>query len=280
MSKFVIKTNGYNYYPEVFTFSGGEVSVKLPKHLRTISGDNQYTLKAQLHSSEDVMTLLLIKDALDTRFGNPRSILSIPYVPYARQDRVCNYGEAFSIKVMSSLINSMNFDKVYTCDNHSDVSTALINNCINIPPETIMERSRDLTHILTKTKVALCSPDAGANKKILKVAQHFGGVPVIKADKIRDTTTGEITHTEVYCDDLNGQVVMIVDDICDGGKTFIELAKKLKEKNAGPIILYVTHGIFSKGVHVLYNNDIHAVYTTDSFTPIEKKTPALNIIKL
>ena len=44
---------------------------------------------------------------------------------------------------------------------------------------------------------------------------------------------------------------MIVDDTCDGGRTFIELAKVLRARNAGKIELYVTHGIFSKGLKEL-----------------------------
>ena len=76
---------------------------------------------------------------------------------------------------------------------------------------------------------------------------------------------GAITGTEAYCDDLEGQSVVIADDIADGGYTFIKLAEKLKEKGAGKIFLYVSHGIFSKGLDVLLDAGIDCVYTTDSF---------------
>jgi len=279
MNKFVITVNGNRYYPKLFTFSGGEVSVKLPDHLRAV-GCNTYVLKAKLRSSEDIMTLLMLKNALDIRVGAARSVLEIPYVPYSRQDRVCNEGEALSIKVLAELVNSMNFDTVYTYDNHSDVSTALINNCINFPPEKIMGRNLEIKSLLTKTKISLCPPDAGANKKVLKVAQFFGGVPIIKADKIRDTATGEITHTEVYCDDLRGQSVFVVDDLADGAKTFVYLAEKLKEKGAGKLFLYVTHGIFSKGLDCVYEAGYDKVYTTDSWQDVGSSDERLQVIKL
>ena len=150
-------------------------------------------------------------------------------------------------------------------DCHSDVLPALINNCENIPVAKIIKRSiKDLDIILDRTDCVLVSPDAGANKKVLSVAKAYGGLKVIRADKVRNTSTGEITGTEVYCDDLSGAHCVIIDDICDGGYTFIKLAEKLKEKGAGMITLYVTHGIFSKGFDV-FDGLIDKVYTTNSF---------------
>ena len=63
--------------------------------------------------------------------------------------------------------------------------------------------------------------------------------------------------------------VLIVDDICDGGRTFIELAKVLRAKGAETVDLYTTHGIYSKGTKVLapYINNI---ISTDSFEMKEK----------
>ncbi len=63
---------------------------------------------------------------------------------------------------------------------------------------------------------------------------------------------------------MKGKYCVIVDDICDGGRTFIELAKTLKEGGAQRVVLYVTHGIFSKGIYPL-EKYIDEVYTTNSF---------------
>ena len=68
--------------------------------------------------------------------------------------------------------------------------------------------------------------------------------------RYRDTATGNIIRTDISVQDFKGANLMIVDDICDGGRTFIELAKVLRERNAGKIELFITHGIFSKGVDV------------------------------
>jgi ribose-phosphate pyrophosphokinase len=186
------------------------------------------------------------------------------YTPYARQDRACAKGEANGIKVFSKLINSMGFDSVTILDPHSDVATALIDNVIVVKPSSIIGNF-GLGNKLRAGNLHLISPDAGANKKVFEVAKIFGTSRVIRADKVRNPATGQITSTEVYCEDLGGQEVLIVDDICDGGMTFIKLAEALKAKGAGGINLYVSHGIFSKGLQPLFDSGINRIYTTNSF---------------
>jgi ribose-phosphate pyrophosphokinase len=112
----------------------------------------------------------------------------------------------------------------------------------------------------------LVSPDAGATKKTLKVAQHYEGLKVINCDKIRDTMTGEITGTYVnWGFSMKEMRLLIVDDICDGGMTFIKIAEAVQKFKPKSIDLYVTHGIFSKGLEPLLDAGIRRVYTTDSF---------------
>jgi ribose-phosphate pyrophosphokinase len=115
----------------------------------------------------------------------------------------------------------------------------------------------------------LISPDAGSNKKIYDLAKSIGYTnEIIRCDKLRDIPTGQIIETIVYKDDLDGKDAIIVDDICDGGKTFIELAKVLKQKNVGKIYLVITHGIFSQGFEGLASY-VSGIYTTNSVKDIE-----------
>ncbi len=92
----------------------------------------------------------------------------------------------------------------------------------------------------------LVSPDLGAYKKLDKLAININYKGAIATGiKIRDMSTGEIIKSDVNTDDLKGKACLVVDDICDGGRTFIELAKALKEKNAGDLYFVCSHGIFS-----------------------------------
>lgn len=251
----MIKINGEKV--DTFKFSGGEVHPKI----EGVYPEN-ISVKAFIRNADDIMELLLVKNALDQMLYFKRIDLVIPYVPYARQDRVCNAGEAFSIKVMCDLINSMNFNRVTIYDPHSDVTPALINNCRVVPQEEIFSLFKNMDML----KYTLVSPDAGAEKKVHKVSEKFDGLQVIYAGKIRNTKTGEIVATKVdWGYSLKGKDILIVDDICDGGRTFIEIAKKLHRFKPQSINLYVTHGIFSKGYEPLFEAGIKKIFTTDSF---------------
>jgi ribose-phosphate pyrophosphokinase len=59
-----------------------------------------------------------------------------------------------------------------------------------------------------------------------------------------------------------------VDDICDGGRTFIEISKAL-DGYQGELYLFVTHGIFSKGFEELFKH-FTKIYTTNSIKDIEQ----------
>jgi len=188
--------------------------------------------------------------------------LTIPYVPYARQDRIAEAGESLSIGVMANLINSMGFKRVTIYDPHSDVTPALINNLEVVSLEQIVSRS-ELVTLVSEKEMTIVSPDAGAVKKVQKLAQKLNTTNLVIGSKVRDSLTGEITGTKIE-GDVEGKDVIIFDDICDGGRTFIELSKVLKKMSANEIYLYVTHGIFSKGLEVLKPYFTH-IFSSFSF---------------
>ena len=110
----------------------------------------------------------------------------------------------------------------------------------------------------------LISPDVGSNKQTAELAKYFNHERFVRADKLRNLSTGEIIETIVY-GDVSGKTVTIPDDICVGGRTFTELAKVLKTKGAAKINLFITHGIFSNGVKTLFDNGIDKVFTTNTY---------------
>lgn len=231
-------------------FPGGETLIRLVEPAGIPSGYD--TINAMITmdfaSDADLIRLLLLTDAVRRYYGPNRVklTLTMPYLPYARQDRVCSVGESLSIKVVADLINGQGYEKVYCTDIHSEVGVALINNLVHI----------DQTQAASKLAVLhpdaiLVSPDAGANKKVLAFAKRYGYKDVVRADKTRDTLTGHITGTAVYSENVGNRDFLILDDICDGGRTFVELAKELRKLTTGRIFLYVSHGIFSQGLLVL-----------------------------
>ncbi len=263
-SAFTLKGEEY----KVFKFPTGEVQVALTKYYPKRT---QTTITGSVLSSDNLMELLQLNDAL-IRAGYKEIHLIMPYCAYSRQDRICNAGESFSLKVFAQLINSCNFASVTTWDNHSDVSTALINNCTNIHVKDLIEP------VSNNEYDYLVSPEAGANKKVFDLSKRMK-IPMIRADKIRDTSTGAIIDTQVYTtkEQIEGKRLLIVDDICAGGRTFKELAQKLKSIANCNIDLYVTHGFFNNSVDVinsLVDSGISDIHTTHN--PYKLKHYRLN----
>lgn len=270
---FEVLINGYKTKEyEKFKFPGGEVHVKIKdiESNEVIRAINDVFIGANLQTSDDIMELLLLTNALKNVYSPSTMSLTLGYTPYGRQDRIGVDGEPLSLKVFADLINLQGYDEVLIYDPHSDVTPALINNSQVVPNYEIARGA------LPKENVILVSPDAGANKKVFTFAKELGYNTVVRADKIRDVATGNITDTIVYTDHVGDKDFLIVDDICDGGRTFIELAKKLKEKTNGKIYLYVTHGIFSKGIEP-FDGLIDHIYVGLPFDK-ELKHPLLTFI--
>ena len=231
--------NGREVPMQALTFNGGEEHVRLDT--TTMYNADAVAIKAQIQSSKDVMQLLMVTDAV-RRIGRiERITLHLLYIPYARQDRVCNEGEALSLKVFCDLVNAQKYDKVIVMSPHSDVAMALLDNVVDY---THYFEAAAAQHVkMIDSFMTIVAPDAGAAKRAQKFATYFSNVPVIQANKVRDTATGKIISTEV-----NGYVAdttcVIYDDLCDRGGTFIPLAKELKNKGAKQVILVVGHGIF------------------------------------
>ena len=275
-------SNGDTLDYKFFIFPAGEVGIKLncPNFKFFGHGNSQYKVTARLHNSDDIISLAMIKNAIENEDLEAKIDLFMPYVPYARQDRICDTGEAFSLKVFTNFLNGLNFNSVTICDPHSEVTPALINRVRVIDQLDIIQKFEAFRKSITFGNCVFVSPDAGSNKKTSKLAAFFNHTQFVRADKLRNLANGQIKETIVYCDDFEGTDVVIADDLCDGGMTFIKLAEVLKKKNCGKVLLYVTHGVFSKGFLNLLDKGIDEIYTTDSYitkSPIPAEVKIYNL---
>lgn len=268
-----------------FTFPGGEPHVQdLPElHQFTDKYSGEIRITHRINSFNDLGFLCVTVDALKRlpcwKYSK-ENILYLPLMPGARQDRVTTPGTPLTVKVYADIINSLDFNKVIIFDPHSDVTPALLNNCTVIDNTWLVQNALDWIYFdqypvgEAPLHFHLISPDAGAYKKIVKLSEkkeinRGKEMSIVLCSKTRNTATGELSGFKVYSDDLRGKDCIIVDDIIDGGGTFVEIAKVLKEKNAGNLYLIVSHGIFSKGYGHL--SDFNKIFTTDSFKTLPSK---------
>jgi len=247
---------------DINVYSDNTPLIKLPdNYQRNGINCNAIDIYARPTFMSDLVGTLAFAEYLKRQHGIRN--LYLPYVPGARQDRDMGSGGdvLFMAKYVTNLINSVGFSNVFVLDPHSNVTPALINNCVSyyyLP---------DFNDILPKLEIefsGVVAPDGSAEKRALAFAKKYQ-IPLYHGWKTRNTKTGEIDG--VGCEDLpdgDGKRLLVVDDICDGGKTFIELGKLLRNKNY-VLTLFVTHGIFSKGI-----NDLSTIYsrivTTNSLT--------------
>lgn len=252
MSKITIIDGDDQILPyKMFHFPGGEIQIRLGTNKAIY---HRYTIDARITDAEGLMELLLITDALRRQENTRRGLaidLNLPYIPYARQDRPCVPGEALSLKVFADIINAQNYRQVQVYDSHSPVALALLDRVVEVPACNLVAR-------IAKPEWIFVAPDAGATRRVSECAKLLKA-PMVQAIKSRDPATGEITKTKVLSEHVGDKTFLIIDDICDGGRTFLELGIELRKLTTGPIYLYVTHGIFSKEFEV-FKDIIDRIY--------------------
>lgn len=180
-----------------------------------------------------------------------RASLQLDYLPYARQDKVVDNNATFALRTFAKLLNTLEFESIRCMDPHSHIAKDIITNFEPVYPKNHVHSA-----VCTLNTDLVCYPDAGA---LDKYTDKYA-LPYVWGMKKRDQSTGNITNYE-----LVGVVadcrILIVDDICDGGATFVLLAAALYKAGAKEVNLYVTHGIFSKGLKPLKDAGIKRVFT-------------------
>jgi len=250
-----LEMNGKTVDYNKFNYPAGETHVE--HHDKLVDVD-AYCINFIYENDSEIVELCLLKQSLS--YLKSGISLNMPYVPFSREDRQ-RKNNCFSLKWFCELINGLNFKSVTIHDAHSDVTTALLNNVVEIPQEEILYPR--IKHDIDENSVIVC-PDSGALKKTVKLISKIKKekgyqLKMIQCTKNRDVDTGNITDITVHSQHVGDSPCVIVDDICDGGGTFIGIAKKLKKLGVKRISLCATHGFFTKGKDILLK-EIDVIY--------------------
>ena len=243
---------------EVFQFPGGEWHANVPRWRTKL-----VHVFAKIRTWDDMGKLLVVGSALKTQEVDIH--VFAPYFPGARQDRNPEGLTPLTSELYGKLFAT--FATSVTCvDVHSHLSvmnyySGTDKHLRSIDPVDFLE------DLIKNTPDAIIAPDKGAIDRASRAADLFQ-CKVIRCDKVRDFQTGELTGFSVPSwikDDYPSRSrFLIVDDICDGGGTFVGLIEEFRKiMPEAPVDLYVTHGIFSKGLGPLSVFD--NIYTTNSF---------------
>lgn len=204
-----------------------------------------------MFENETEFVIILQLGALLKKLTLLAPTLNVPFFPYSRQDKIVSNNSTFAKNIFMDTIK-LYYGMIKTYDVHS--SSPGVNSYSPV----------ELINAALPGHDVVCFPDAGAGLRYNKLMD----VECVVCDKIRNQLTGEIEGLKFL--ELNGHVdltgcnVLVVDDLCDGGKTFTEVAKLLKSAGATNLSLAVSHGLFTKGLDILYESGYNHIYTTNS----------------
>lgn len=250
------------------SFPDGTLHINLPD-------EHIYAVKWNYESDAELFTLICVAK----HYNNPNMELDMPYIPHARMDRVKAPEDVFTLKHFCDIINSLNFKKVRVFDAHSNVALALLDRVEQMAVDStihdaIYKASCEIAghydhNLRAKAQENMIAfyPDEGSMKRYSGMIE----MPYAFGIKKRDWATGKILGLDIMNKELvEGKDIIIIDDICSRGGTFLHSAKALKAAGANRIFLYVTHAEKTMIDGEMYNDPdlVEHIYTTASiFNP-------------
>ena len=203
-------------------------------------------LEFRINTYEDLWTLTQIKDVYDHN-NKPLSV-TIPCLLDAQADRRFADNQPHSLKLLLRHLNSLQFENIEVFHPHNvEIVEAMLDNVTILDnsyfiSQVLSQYTSDIGHINHKGLV-LMSSDAGGFKPLMKLVDKIGWEgETFSASKSRKYEDGKSKLIQqIDRQDFQGKDILIIDDICVKGGTFVGLAKMLKERNCGNLYLAVSH---------------------------------------
>lgn len=227
----------------IFRFPDGEPQIEILSPLCNLKDD--IIVKCRICNPEDLFILMQAMDILDR---NECCIsLEIYYLMGARMDRLMSYTRPVTKKIIDKILKGFECD-IAIIEPHSDI-------CFHNFTDWIMNKVTEKYALSNSYAYQLIAPDHGAIERYDKL--EFSGV----GTKVRDVATGKITGFEFKQIETFTKPILIVDDLCDGGGTFLGLAQKIREYTDVPMDIFVTHMVNQKGIENLSKTFRNVIFT-------------------
>jgi ribose-phosphate pyrophosphokinase len=250
-----------------FDFPDGQPHVEVADEL--VQAD-RFIIRARIRDGQDLLRVLVARDSLRP-IGLPVD-LEVLYLLGARMDRRIDRGP-FTLNVVADVIKTAGFQTISILDPHSDVAVALLGASVESSGRYVVRAIAQIgsaefnvEETTPAESIVLIAPDAGAAKKVELLGETLG-MDVVNCLKHRDASTGALSKFRVMLPEdksIPQTHCLIVDDICDGGRTFTGVATELRACGFEKVYLYVTHGIFSAD-YAYRIPGIDGVFTTNSY---------------
>ena len=259
LSEEIAELSGFAKVPVVSrVFPDGESYVRLESSVR----DEHVAIVHTTSKPQDsnLMQLAFMANAAK-RNGAKKVTAIVPYLAYARQDKIFLEGENISIETIAAMLKAAGIDQLITVNIHAE--TALAN--FPFPAKTLTAIPLLAEYFIKKgfKKAFALAPDKGA----MYIAQQAQQILVGEAgslEKHRDRHTGETTQTAAHLN-IKGKAVIILDDIISTGGTIVGAAKILREKGATRIYAACVHGLLVGDAEKrILDSGVEEIVATDS----------------
>jgi ribose-phosphate pyrophosphokinase len=216
------------------TFPDGENYVRLEGKMQ----DEHVVVVQTTSPPQDnrLMQLAFMADA--ARRGGARKVTAVvPYLAYARQDKIFLQGENVSVETVGNMLAAAGINELITVNVHQADALGKF----PFPARNLSAIPLIAEYFVKKgfKKAFVLSPDKGA-MYIAQQAQQVLGGESGHLEKQRDRYTGQTSQTGKGLN-VKGKTVIIFDDIISTGGTIVGAAKILRELGAVHVFTACVH---------------------------------------
>jgi ribose-phosphate pyrophosphokinase len=208
----------------------------------------------------NLMQLAFMANA-SKRHGAKKVTAIVPYLAYARQDRIFLEGENVSIETIAAMLKAAGIDELITVNIHAETELSRF----PFPAKTLSAIPLLAEYFVQKghKKAFALAPDKGA-LYIVEQAKTVLGSESGNLEKQRDRHTGKTTQTGKHLN-VKGETVIIFDDIISTGGTIVGAAKILREQGAAHVYTACVHGLLiGEAEKRMLDAGVEEIVSTDS----------------
>lgn len=253
----------------VARFSDGEIQ---PYYNESVRGCDVYLIQSTYQPNDYLFELLLMIDAAK-RASAHYIIAVVPYFGFARQDRKDKPRVAIAAKLIANLLTAAGAHRIMTMDLHA----AQIQGFFDIPVDHLDASVIFVPHIksLKLPNLTIASPDMGGSYRARTFAKYFNAEVVI-CDK-RRKRANEIESMSII-GNVEGQDIVLIDDICDTAGTLSKAASLIMENGAASVRAVCTHPVLSgKAIDTIENSALTELIITDTI-PLKRKSEKIKVL--